>query len=117
MQWPADQSAASVWARFLSETLQLQRCQARMPDLPDFRFADPGTQDVRDDDAAVGLLVVFEDRDQSAGTGDGGAVEGMCELRSFRLGSLETDPEPAGLVVGAVRCRGDFAVFSLLAAP
>ena len=75
-------------------------------------LADPRPQHFGDDDAAVGLLVVLQDRDQRPREGDRGAVERVDEPRALLLWRLVADVEPAGLEVGAVRRAGHLAVFA-----
>src|SRR5438045_1771954 len=67
-------------------------------------------------DAPVGLLVVLDHRDQPATDRDGGAVEGVDEVRALFALLAVADVEAAGLVVGAVARAGDLAVFARLAA-
>jgi len=52
----------------LAETTRGLTAPARLADLV---LADPGTKDFRDNDAAVGLLIVFQDRDDGSRGGDG----------------------------------------------
>src|SRR5438105_7848682 len=73
-------------------------------------FPDPETESFGDDNAAVGLLVVFENGDDRPCAGDRGAVEGVGELRPLGVGRFEANAEASGLVIGAVRSRGDFAI-------
>src|SRR6516164_1913788 len=76
----------------------------------------PRTQHGRDRDRAVGLLVVFEDGEQGARHGHGGAVEGVDEAGALLLGRLVADVEPAGLGIGAVGRAGHFAILAALTA-
>lgn len=62
----------------------------------------PFSQHFRDDDAAVELLLVFEEGDHGSRDRDGGAVECVDEVRPFLVRQLATDAEAAGLEVGAV---------------
>ena len=50
---------------------------------PNPRNPHPLSQHFRDDDAAVGLLVVFEEGDHGSRDRDGGAVERVDELRAL----------------------------------
>src|SRR5438105_6294873 len=59
----------------------------------DYRLSDPGLQDRWDADRAVGLLVVFQQRDQAAADGDRGAVEGVGEDRAFLARLAVADAE------------------------
>ena len=79
-------------------------------------FADPFPQRFGDQNRAVGLLVVLQDGDDRAADGDGRAVERVDELRAFFAFHFVADVEPAGLVVGAVRGAGDFAILAAVAA-
>src|SRR5918997_957095 len=60
-----------------------------------------------DPDRAVGLLVVFEQGDDGAADGDGGAVEGV--EGTVAVGGSDSAGDAAGLVVGAVGGRGELA--------
>src|ERR1700680_486888 len=104
---------ARKWGFEIAETTRsLSRESGKMPLLlADAVFPDPGAQDFGHDDAAVGLLIVFENGDDGPRDGDRRAVERVCELRPFGLGRLEANRQPARLIVGAVRGRGDLAVF------
>ena len=73
-------------------------------------------QDFRHEDAAVGLLIVFHDRDDRAAARDGRAVERVDELGSLLAFGLVANLEPAGLIVGAVACASDFAKLAAIAA-
>ena len=57
-------------------------------------------------DAAVGVLVVFEERDESSGRGDDGVVEGVAEV-DVTVGVAVAKVEATGLegmeAAGAVR--------------
>ena len=64
-----------------------------------------------DPDRAVGLLVVLEQGDDRAADRDGGAVEGV--EGAVALGRPDPAADAAGLVVGAVRGRGQLPVGSL----
>src|SRR5262249_33590081 len=79
-------------------------------------FAHPFAEGFGDEDRAIRLLVVFEDGDDRAADGDGGAVGRVDELRGFLAFYFVADVEAAGLVVGAVRGAGDFAEFAAGAA-
>lgn len=70
--------------------------------LPNPLNPHPLPQHFRDEDAAVGLLVVFEEGDHGSRDGDGGAVERVDEVSSLLVRQLATDAEAAGLEVGAV---------------
>jgi len=54
----------------------------------DHILADPRPQDFGHHDGAIGLLIVFQNRDQSTANGDGGSVQCMdkvCALLALRL--------------------------------
>ena len=76
----------------------------------------PFSQHFRDDDAAVGLLLVFEEGDHGSRDRDGGAVERVDEVRPLLVRQLAADAEPARLKIGAVRGGGDLAPLARFAA-
>ncbi len=57
--------------------------------LCDHVLANPRAQHFGHNNAAVSLLVVFQHRDDRAGAGDGGAVEGLNELSPLLSGLLQ----------------------------
>src|SRR6266403_5810559 len=61
---------------------------------------------------AVCLLVILKDRHKSPAHGDRRAVQGVHETCSLLPWNFVADIEPARLVVGAIRCAGDLAVFA-----
>ena len=75
--------------------------------LPIQRRSASGTQD-----RAVGLLIIFQDGDQGPADGHGRAVERVDERGSLFALLAIADAQPPGLVVGAVRGAGHFAVFA-----
>ena len=60
--------------------------------------------------------MIFQDRDDCAAYGDGGAVEGVGEMRSFFPFDSIPNVESTGLVVGAVGGAGHFAPFATVSA-
>ena len=74
----------------------------------------PMSRRFRHDHRAVGLLIVFQDRDQGPADGDGGAVERVDEGGPFFAGAI-ANAQPPGLIVGAIRGAGDFAIFARFA--
>ena len=70
--------------------------------LPNAINPHPLSQHFRDEDATVGLLVVFEEGDHGSRDRDGGAVERVDEVSSLLVWQLAADAEAAGLEIGAV---------------
>ncbi len=79
-------------------------------------LADVRAQDFGNVDPAVGPLVILQDHDQGAAEGDGRSVERVDEPGSLLARGAIADIQPAGLIIGAVRRAGHFAVFAVLAA-
>src|SRR5262245_62805214 len=65
---------------------------------------------------AVGSLVVLEQGDQRARGRHRRSVQRVDELVALRVGPPEADPQPARLVVGAVRGTRDLAPLARVAA-
>src|SRR5580698_3467198 len=61
--------------------------------------AEPGAERFGDDDGAVGLLVLLDDRGQQAAGGEAGRVQGVDEGGALALLGPVPDVGPAGLVV------------------
>src|SRR6266702_6258891 len=78
----------------------------------DFFFADDGSENVRNQDRSVGLLIVFQNGENGPADSHGRAVERVDEVGPLLPGNLVADIESAGLIVGAVGSAGDFAVFA-----
>ncbi len=75
--------------------------------------AHVGAQRVGDDDGAVGLLVVLEDRDERAADGESRAVQRVHELRLTRFGIAPARLHAPRLKRFAVAARRDLAVLAL----
>src|SRR6266852_1617279 len=74
-------------------------------------YAHIGAQDFWYEDGAVGLLIVFDDRDPGAPDGEAGAIQSMNEV-AFSAGfGLEADAGAPRLKSFAVRAGRNFAKF------
>ena len=83
--------AAHLWLDFMKKFFMLNDWDEPVGRVADrvvrglwgeaFQSAHVGTQDGGDANAAVGLLVVFQDGDEGAAYGEARAVKGMDELR------------------------------------
>src|SRR2546426_3633187 len=80
------------------------------------RLAHPLPQRLGNNNAAISLLIVFEDRDQRPAHGDRGAIESVDKLRSFFTLFADADIQPPRLVVSAIAGAGHFAKLAGLAA-
>ena len=75
----------------------------------------PRPQRFRNRNAAVGSLMVLENRDHRATGRDGGSIERMNEVGSFLPGRLEPHVQSTSLVVGAVAGAGNFSPLAAIA--
>ena len=82
----------------------------------DFRAAHVRAQHLGNDDAAVGLQVVLEERDEHTRRGDAGVVERVGEIILAVL-ALDADVQAAGLRIAEVRAGADLKVLLLARAP
>ena len=67
-------------------------------------------EDLGDQDASVGLLVILEDRDPRAADSESAAVERVRELGLCSAGSSKTEIHPASLEIAAIGAARDLAV-------
>src|SRR5690606_16835694 len=69
------------------------------------------------DDAAVGLLILLEDRDHRPAHREPRTVEGMEQLGLLALGGAMADLRAPRLEVAAVRAAGNLAILLLTGKP
>ena len=75
--------------------------------LDDFNAAQVLSQDLGNDDGAVGALVLLHQGREDAGGGQTGAVQGVDELGLAGGFPAEADVAPAGLVIPGVGDGGE----------
>ena len=92
------------------------RCASSVLRHKDFLTAHVGTQHLGDDDAAVGLEVVLEERDEHTRGGNTGVVERVGEVILAVL-ALDADVQAACLRVAEIRAGADLKILLLARAP